>query len=100
MLKIAYFGKTSFALETKETTVLLNPGTWDGESVVPDDFDCRVIIVTNHEDDALGNAAEIAVNSKAWILGNGSTIEKAREPAGIHRPKGRGPAEDDHLTGK
>jgi L-ascorbate metabolism protein UlaG (beta-lactamase superfamily) len=79
VLKIAYFGKTSFALETKETTVLLNPGTWDGESVVPDDFDCRVIIVTNHEDDALGNAAEIAVNSKAWILGNESTIERARE---------------------
>ncbi|MHA1924821.1 MAG: MBL fold metallo-hydrolase [Candidatus Thorarchaeota archaeon] len=79
MLKIAYFGKTSFALETKETTVLLNPGTWDGKSVVPEDFDCRVIIVTNHEDDALGNAAEIAVNSKAWILGNESTIERARE---------------------
>jgi hypothetical protein len=79
VLKVAYFGKTSFALETKETTVLLNPGTWDGESVVPDDFDCRVIIVTNHEDDALGNAAEIAVNSKAWILGNESTIERAKE---------------------
>jgi L-ascorbate metabolism protein UlaG (beta-lactamase superfamily) len=79
VLKIAYFGKTSFALETKETTVLLNPGTWDGKSVVPEDFDCRVIIVTNHEDDALGNAAEIAVNSKAWILGNESTIERARE---------------------
>lgn len=79
MLKIKYFGKTSFALESKETTVLLNPGIWDGESVVPDDFDCRVIIVTNHEDDALGNASEIAVNSKAWILGNQSTVEKAKE---------------------
>ncbi|MFW9847344.1 MAG: MBL fold metallo-hydrolase [Candidatus Thorarchaeota archaeon] len=79
MLKIKYFGKTSFALESKETTVLLNPGTWDGEAVVPNDFDCRIIIVTNHEDDALGNAAEIAVNSKAWILGNESTVEKAKE---------------------
>ncbi|MFW9887489.1 MAG: MBL fold metallo-hydrolase [Candidatus Thorarchaeota archaeon] len=79
VLRIAYFGKTSFALETQETTVLLNPGIWDGESVVPNDFDCRVIIATNHEDDALGNAAEIAVNSKAWILGNKATIERAQE---------------------
>ena len=62
--------------------MLLNPGTWDGEPVVPDDFDCRVIIATNQEDDALGNAAEIAMNSKAWILGNEATIERAREKGG------------------
>jgi L-ascorbate metabolism protein UlaG (beta-lactamase superfamily) len=79
LLRITYFGKTSFALESKETTVLLNPGEWDGKPMVPDDFDCRVIVATNHEDDAMGNAAKIAVNSKAWILGNEATIEKARE---------------------
>ncbi len=79
MLRITYFGRTSFALESKETIVLLNPGVWDGEPVVPDDFDCRVIVVTNHEDDAMGNAAKIAVNSKAWVLGNETTIERARE---------------------
>ncbi|MFX1369147.1 MAG: MBL fold metallo-hydrolase [Promethearchaeota archaeon] len=82
MLKITYFGKTSFRLESKETSVILNPGIWDGESLVPDDHDCRVIIVTNHDDDALGNAVEIAANSKAWILGNESTIKKAGEQGG------------------
>ncbi|MFW9798836.1 MAG: MBL fold metallo-hydrolase [Candidatus Thorarchaeota archaeon] len=79
LLRIKYFGKTSFALESKDTSVLLNPGVWNDEPMVPEDFDCRVIIVTNHEDDALGNASTIAVNSKAWILGNEATIERARE---------------------
>ncbi|MFW9926253.1 MAG: MBL fold metallo-hydrolase [Candidatus Thorarchaeota archaeon] len=79
MLKITYFGKTSFALEFNETVVLLNPGIWDGEKIVPDDFMARVVISTNRGDDAIGNAATIAVNSKAWFLGNKETNEKASE---------------------
>ncbi|MFX0107314.1 MAG: MBL fold metallo-hydrolase [Candidatus Hodarchaeota archaeon] len=79
LLRITYFGKTAFGLESKDTIVLLNPGIWDGEPVVPDDFDCRVIAVTNQEEDALGNAATIAVNAKAWILGNEPTTIKAQE---------------------
>ncbi|MFW9809579.1 MAG: MBL fold metallo-hydrolase [Candidatus Thorarchaeota archaeon] len=79
MLKITYFGKTSFALEINETVVLLNPGIWDGEKVVPDDFMARVVISTNRGDDAVGNAATISVNSKAWFLGNKETTEKASE---------------------
>ncbi len=79
LLKIAYFGKTSFALEFNETVILLNPGIWDGEKIVPDDFMARVVISTNRADDAVGNAATIAVNSKAWFLGNKETGEKATE---------------------
>ncbi|MFW9963666.1 MAG: MBL fold metallo-hydrolase [Candidatus Sifarchaeia archaeon] len=79
MLKIVYFGKTSFALEYNEMTVLLNPGIWDGEPVVPDDFNARIVIATNQSDDAVGNAAEIAVNSKAWFLGNQGAADKASE---------------------
>ena len=79
MLKIIYFGKTSFALEYNETVVLLNPGIWDGKEVVPNDFNARVIVATNKSDDAVGNAAEIAVNSKAWFLGNQDTADKASE---------------------
>ncbi|MFW9793971.1 MAG: MBL fold metallo-hydrolase [Candidatus Thorarchaeota archaeon] len=79
MLSIRYFGKTSFALEFNETIVLLNPGNWDGENVVPDDFMARVVISTNGADDAVGNAATIAVNSKAWFLGNKDAGEKATE---------------------
>ncbi|MGQ4910781.1 MAG: MBL fold metallo-hydrolase [Candidatus Thorarchaeota archaeon] len=79
LLKITYFGKTAFALEAGETTVLLNPGIWDGEYVVPDDFPARIVISTNHADDAVGNAATIAVNSKAWFLGNKITTEKVAE---------------------
>ncbi|MEM2143468.1 MAG: MBL fold metallo-hydrolase [Candidatus Thorarchaeota archaeon] len=82
MLRIRYLGRTSFALESKDTSVLLNPGIWDGTPVVPDDFDVRIIVVTNHLDDALGNAAKIADNSKAWILGNATTIEKVRKQGG------------------
>ncbi len=78
MLKITYLGHTSFVVESKETSVLLNPGIWNGEAVVPDNLDVRVIIATNRMDDALGNAATIANNAKAWILGNEETIEKAR----------------------
>jgi len=79
LLKITYFGKTSFALEFNETIVLLNPGTWDGEKIVPDDFKARVVISTNQADDAVGNAATIAVNSKAWFLGNKQTGEKVSD---------------------
>jgi len=77
LLKIVYFGKTSFALVYDETTVLLNPGIWDGERVVPDDFSARIVIATNQSDDAVGNAATIAVNSKAWFLGNQGAADKA-----------------------
>lgn len=76
LLKIVYFGKTSFALEHKETTVLLNPGIWNGELVVPNDFSARVVIATNQSDDAVGNAATIAVESKAWFLGNQGAADK------------------------
>ena len=79
LLKIEYLGKTSFALEYNETTVLLNPGIWDGEPVVPDDFSARVVIATNQSDDAVGNAATIAVESKAWFLGNQGAADKASE---------------------
>jgi L-ascorbate metabolism protein UlaG (beta-lactamase superfamily) len=69
-------------LESKETSVIINPGIWEGSSIVPNDQACQVVIATNHDDDALGNSAEIAANSKAWILGNESTIERAREQGG------------------
>lgn len=79
MLKITYYGRTSFALESGDTTLLLNPGIWDGKTIVPDDFQARVIIATNHADDAVGNSATIAVGSKAWFLGNKMTTEKVSE---------------------
>lgn len=79
MLNITYFGHTSFALEAKGTTVLLNPGIWDGNPVVPDDFEARIVIATNHADDAIGNAATISVNSKAWFLGSNDAADKAAE---------------------
>lgn len=79
MLNITYFGHTSFAMEAKGTTILLNPGIWDGNPVVPDDFEARIVIATNHVDDALGNAATISVNSKAWFLGNKDAADKAAE---------------------
>ncbi len=82
MLRIRYFGHSTFALESAETSLLLNPGIWDGEPVVPDDFDVRVIALTHHMDDAVGNATAIAENSKAWILGNERTIERVREQGG------------------
>jgi len=79
LLNITYFGHTSFALEAKGTTILLNPGIWDGNPVVPDDFEARMVIATNHADDALGNSATISVNSKAWFLGSKDAADKAAE---------------------
>jgi L-ascorbate metabolism protein UlaG (beta-lactamase superfamily) len=79
LLKITYFGKTSFVLQSNETTVLLNPGIWEGKEVVPNDFSARIVIATNQSDEAVGNAATIAVNSKAWFLGNQGAADKASE---------------------
>jgi L-ascorbate metabolism protein UlaG (beta-lactamase superfamily) len=79
LLNITYFGHTSFALESKGTVVLLNPGIWENEPAVPDDFSARIVVATNKEDDAIGNAATISVNSKAWFLGNKEAGEKAAE---------------------
>ncbi len=79
LLRIKYFGKTAFMLYSDETSLLLNPGIWDGEAVVPDDLDVRVIIATNWLDDALGNATQIALNAKAWLLGDQKTVDKASE---------------------
>jgi len=79
LLNITYFGHTSFAFEAKGTTILLNPGIWDGNPVVPDDFEARIVIATNHADDALGNSATISVNSKAWFLGSKDAADKAAE---------------------
>jgi L-ascorbate metabolism protein UlaG (beta-lactamase superfamily) len=79
LLKVTYLGKTSFALQSDETSVLLNPGIWNGEQVVPDDFDVRVIVATNDNDDAIGNATAIAGKAKAWFLGNKLTVEKVKE---------------------
>ncbi len=78
MLRVRYLGRTSFLLESKDTSVILNPGIWNGTPQVPDNLDVRVIVATSQMDDALGNAASIAANSKAWILGNLATIEKAK----------------------
>ncbi|MHA1963354.1 MAG: MBL fold metallo-hydrolase [Candidatus Thorarchaeota archaeon] len=77
MLKIVYFGKTSFVLEYNEMKVLLNPGIWGRKKVVPNDFSARIVIATNQSDDAVGNSANIAVNSKAWFLGNQGAADKA-----------------------
>ncbi len=79
LLNITYYGHTTFALESKGTVLLLNPGIWDEKSLVPDDFDARVVIATNQVDDAIGNAAKISVNSKAWFLGNKEAADKASE---------------------
>ncbi|MBN2230424.1 MAG: MBL fold metallo-hydrolase [Candidatus Thorarchaeota archaeon] len=79
LLSITYFGYTTFVLESKEIKILLNPGIWNDTPVVPDDFIPRVVIATNSADDAIGNAATIAVNSKAWFLGNKEAAEKATE---------------------
>ena len=79
LLSITYYGHTTFALESKDTKVLLNPGIWDGKPLVPDDFDARVVIATNHAEDAIGNAAKISVNSKAWFLGSKEAADKASE---------------------
>jgi L-ascorbate metabolism protein UlaG (beta-lactamase superfamily) len=49
---------------------------------VPDDRDVRIIVATNHFDDAVGNAAAISSKSKGWILGNEQTIEKAKSQGG------------------
>ena len=77
LLNITYFGHTSFALESKGTVILLNPGIWESKPIVPDDFSARVVVATNKEDDALGNASTISVSSKAWFLGNKEAVEKA-----------------------
>ncbi|MFW9908992.1 MAG: MBL fold metallo-hydrolase [Candidatus Thorarchaeota archaeon] len=79
---MTYYGQTTFRLEVGENSVLLNPGIMNGEPLVPSDHDVRVIIATNHADDALGNAIEIAMNAKAWILGNEATIQKAQAQGG------------------
>ena len=79
MLNITYFGHTAFALEAKGTTILLNPGIIEDKPLVPDDFQARIVIATNHVDDAIGNSAPISVNSKAWFLGNKDAADKAAE---------------------
>jgi L-ascorbate metabolism protein UlaG (beta-lactamase superfamily) len=79
LLKITYFGHSAFALEAKDTTVLLNPGILEGEPLVPNDFQARIVIATNYVDDAIGNSAAISVHSKAWFLGNKETTAKAAE---------------------
>ena len=82
MLKITHLGNTSFRLESEKMSILLNPGIWENEPVVPDDYDVRVIAITNHFDHAVGNAAVIAANSKSWILGNQATIDRVKEQGG------------------
>ncbi len=82
LLKMTYIGHTTFQLETEEVSLLINPGIWDDEPVVSVDHDVRIIVATNHADDALGNAIEIANNMKAWILGNEATIQKAEAQGG------------------
>ena len=82
LLKITYYGHTTYRFESEETSLLLNPGLLNGENIIPSDYDVRIIAVTNHCDDALGNATEIAANSKAWVLGNTETIEKVESQGG------------------
>jgi len=79
---MTYYGQKTFRLESGEVSLLLNPGIWNGEPIIPNDHDVRVIVATNHADDALGNATEIATNAKAWILGNEATIQKAKSQGG------------------
>jgi L-ascorbate metabolism protein UlaG (beta-lactamase superfamily) len=79
LLKITYFGHTAFALEAKGTTILVNPGILEDTPLVPDDFQARIVIATNHMDDAIGNSAAISVNAKAWFLGNKDAADKAAE---------------------
>ncbi len=62
--------------------MLLNPGIWDGKPAVPEDSDVKIVVATNHFDDAMGNATAIATRAKAWILGNEQTIEKAKSQGG------------------
>jgi hypothetical protein len=55
LLKIVYFGKTSFVLEYNEMKVLLNPGIWGRKKVVPNDFSARIVIATNQSDEKHGS---------------------------------------------
>lgn len=82
MLRISYLGQTTFRIDSGENSLLLNPGIWEDEPIVPDDYDVRLIAVTNHAEDALGNATQIAAYSKSWILGNKETIDKVSEQGG------------------
>ena len=52
LLKMTYIGHTTFRLETENVSLLINPGIWDGVPVVPADYDVRVIVATNHAEDA------------------------------------------------
>ncbi len=63
-------------------SLLVNPGKWNGNSIVPDEFEVRVIAATHKLDDAVGNATAIAAHSKAWILGNAETIERVKAEGG------------------
>ena len=82
MLKIRYYGHSAFVLKSEEMSVLINPGIIDENPLIPDDINIRLVVATNHADDALGNATTIAQNSKAWILGNEETIAKVKEQGG------------------
>jgi L-ascorbate metabolism protein UlaG (beta-lactamase superfamily) len=82
LLKIRYHGDAAFVLKSDEMSVLINPGVIEERPLVPDDIKVRLIVATNHADDALGNATIIAQNSKAWILGNEETIAKVKEQGG------------------
>ena len=82
MLKIQYYGHSTFVIKSDDTSVLINPGIIEEKPIVPDDINVRIIVATNHADDALGNATTIAQNSKAWILSNQKTIDKVKEQGG------------------
>lgn len=68
--------------ETEKTSLLVNPVFVNDEPVVPDDLDVRLIAVTNHLDETIGNAVSISNLAKSWILGNTKTIERIKAKGG------------------
>ncbi|MBD3406793.1 MAG: hypothetical protein GF411_11820 [Candidatus Lokiarchaeota archaeon] len=82
MLKIKFLGHSAFIFETEKTSLLVNPVLVNEEPVVPDDLDVRLIAITNHLDETIGNAVEISNTAKSWILGNEQTIARVKAKGG------------------
>ena len=76
MVEIKFFGHSAFRL-TGEKSVVLDPGIVKGQILVPQEEKADVICITHRHKDHFGNAAEMAKEHKAHIVGNKQTIAVA-----------------------
>ncbi|MFB0560146.1 MAG: MBL fold metallo-hydrolase [Candidatus Lokiarchaeia archaeon] len=77
MPMLKYYGHAAFKLYSPKVSIIFDPGILSDKVLVSESEKTNIICVTHEHKDHLGNAAQLSLKQKAFLLGNEQTIKAA-----------------------